>query len=196
MEEKSEQIVLSKPCAIPGFRIVEGHGNENTLNEKQAVFVREYILQDYNATKAYMIAYGSEESDMKILASNASRMLKNAKIQRAIDAEEGSYLVVARKNGITKDKIMKKIHDLIFNKVKIYNQVGKCIGERDPTINESSTAITLYSKFVGGFAPDRRLEVKLDGQDFYPQQDDRQERSKINMANLTTEERKNLKKIF
>ncbi len=61
----------------------------NELNEKQKIFVSEY-LKDFNGTRAYKVAYGVENE--KTAASNAWRTLRNADIQKAIQAKANQQL--------------------------------------------------------------------------------------------------------
>ena len=61
----------------------------NELNEKQKVFVSEY-LKDFNGTRAYKVAYGVEND--KTAGTNAWRMLKNAEIQQAIQEKANNHL--------------------------------------------------------------------------------------------------------
>ena len=61
----------------------------NELNEKQKVFVSEY-LKDFNGTRAYKVAYGVENE--KTAASNAWRTLRNADIQKAIQEKANKQL--------------------------------------------------------------------------------------------------------
>lgn len=61
----------------------------NELNEKQKIFVSEY-LKDFNGTRAYKVAYGVENE--KTAGTNAWRMLKNAEIQKAIQDKANQQL--------------------------------------------------------------------------------------------------------
>lgn len=58
------------------------------MNEKQEIFIREY-LKDFNGTRAYKEAYGTDD---KTSASNAWRLLRNADIQKAIQEQANKTL--------------------------------------------------------------------------------------------------------
>lgn len=60
------------------------------MNEKQEIFVREY-LKDFNGTRAYKEAYKSCKKD-DTARTNASRLLANANIQRAIQEQSSKRL--------------------------------------------------------------------------------------------------------
>lgn len=61
----------------------------NELNEKQKIFVSEY-LKDFNGTRAYKVAYGVENE--KTAATSAWRMLRNVDIQKAIQEKANEHL--------------------------------------------------------------------------------------------------------
>lgn len=61
----------------------------NELNEKQKIFVSEY-LKDFNGTRAYKVAYGVENE--KVAATSAWRMLRNVDIQQAIQEKANNHL--------------------------------------------------------------------------------------------------------
>ncbi len=58
------------------------------MNEKQEIFIREY-LKDFNGTRAYKEAYGTDD---KTSASNAWRLLRKADIQKAIQEKANKTL--------------------------------------------------------------------------------------------------------
>lgn len=59
------------------------------MNEKQEIFVREY-LKDFNGTRAYKAAYKTK--DDKVAGTGAWRMLKNVEIQKAIQKQANKTL--------------------------------------------------------------------------------------------------------
>ncbi len=58
------------------------------MNENREIFIREY-LKDFNGTRAYKEAYGTDD---KTSASNAWRLLRNADIQKAIQEQSNKRL--------------------------------------------------------------------------------------------------------
>lgn len=59
------------------------------MNEKQEIFVREY-LKDFNGTRAYKEAYDTK--DDRVAGTGAWRMLKNVEIQKAIQEQANKTL--------------------------------------------------------------------------------------------------------
>ena len=59
------------------------------MNEKQEIFIREY-LKDFNGTRAYKEAYNVE--DDKVAATSAWRLLRNVDIQKAIQEQSNKTL--------------------------------------------------------------------------------------------------------
>ncbi len=73
------------------------------MNQKQALFVSEY-LKTGNATQAYMSAYG--QMDEAAAAANASRLIRNDKVQKAIQEHQKN---MQTKTGITIEQVVKRI---------------------------------------------------------------------------------------
>lgn len=73
------------PPAPLGFPQFEGLG----LNLKQQAFVVAYVRPEvgFNATRAYMEAYGDTVDDALVAAAAASRLLRNVNVQRAVTIE-------------------------------------------------------------------------------------------------------------
>ncbi len=80
------------------------------LNERQAAFVREYLV-DFNATQAAIRAGYSE----KTAGSQGERLLRNAEIQKAIDAGKAS---VCKRNEVTVDRIVQELERIAFGDLK------------------------------------------------------------------------------
>jgi phage terminase small subunit len=77
------------------------------LNERQAKFVKEYLL-DLNATKAAIRAGYTEKSAFV----TASRMLSNAKVQDAINKQVKAR---SERTDISQDRVLLEIARLAFN---------------------------------------------------------------------------------
>lgn len=95
----------------------------NELNEKQKIFVSEY-LKDFNGTRAYKVAYGVENE--KTAASNAWRMLRNADIQKAIQEKANEHLeeidvdtnyIISNIKEIT-ERCMQHVPVMVFNPIE------------------------------------------------------------------------------
>ncbi len=76
------------------------------MNQKQALFVSEY-LKTGNATQAYMTAYG--QMDEAAAAANASRLIRNDKVQKAIHEHQKK---MQTQTGITVEQVVKRIAKL------------------------------------------------------------------------------------
>lgn len=78
------------------------------LNDKQRLFVREY-LKDFNATQAYLRAgYGCSEA---VARRNASRLLANADIQSELGRLAGGLL---SRNEVTVERVVNELAHLAF----------------------------------------------------------------------------------
>lgn len=59
------------------------------INDKHKIFIAEYVKNNCNATKAYMVAYGC---NYEVAKANASRLLTDVNIKALIKAEVEKYL--------------------------------------------------------------------------------------------------------
>ena len=109
------------------------------MNEKQEIFVREY-LKDFNGTRAYKAAYKTK--DDKVAGTGAWRMLKNVEIQKAIQKQANKTLeevevdvayIVNNIKEVT-ERCMQKSPVMYFDKVdKEWKQEKKIIYTSDGT---------------------------------------------------------------
>ena len=76
---------------------------------KQDLFVKEY-LKDLNGTQAYIRA-GYKAKDENTAAVNASKLLRNAKVQEKIQAAMKER---EKRTEITQDRVLKEIANLAF----------------------------------------------------------------------------------
>lgn len=102
----------------------------NELNEKQKIFVSEY-LKDFNGTRAYKVAY--EVENEKVAATSAWRLLRNVDIQQAIQEKANNHLdeidvdtnyIISSIKEIT-EKCMKHVPVMVFNPVE------KCMEQKE-----------------------------------------------------------------
>jgi len=92
---------------------------EKQLNEKQKLFVREY-LKDFNGTRAYKEVY---KCDDRTAGTNAWRLLKNAEIQRAIQEQADKRLENAE---ITIEDVLNELKAIAFvDRTKISKMTTK-----------------------------------------------------------------------
>lgn len=85
---------------------------EPQLNERQKTFCNEYIY-DWNATRAYSIAYPDEKTNETIRA-NASRLLTNANIQAYIKEIQSD---IQKQAGISRLMVINEHKKLAFSSI-------------------------------------------------------------------------------
>lgn len=128
------------------------------LTPKEQIFVQEYVVNGFNGKRAYMKAY---ETDNENLASTeACKLLKKAKIQEALEVEEGGFRQIARQYNLDRKRIVEKLHDLIFGTTKYVDKQGNVhdIPHGDRAIN---TAIVTLARLTGDFSPEKKtIEIE------------------------------------
>lgn len=92
------------------------------LTEKQRLFCI-YYIENFNATKAYQKAY---DCDYQTAMSNASRMLRNAKVKQEIDRLTNECLEEQEINSkLLSKRIFQKYIDIAFADITDYITFGK-----------------------------------------------------------------------
>lgn len=115
----------------------------DSLTSKELLFVQEYVVNGFNGKRAYMKAYKTDNENLA--STEACKLLKKAKIQNALEIEEGGFRQIARQHGLDRQAIVKKLKDLIDSKE------GK-------TVN---AAIVILARLTGDFSPEKKvLEVE------------------------------------
>lgn len=95
---------------------------ENSLTEKQRLFCI-YYIENFNATKAYQKAY---DCAYQTAMSNASRMLRNAKVKQEIDRLTNECLEEQEINSkLLSKRIFQKYIDIAFADITDYITFGK-----------------------------------------------------------------------
>ena len=82
---------------------------QDKLTNKQKIFADEYLI-DFNATRAYKIAYPSIKND-NTAAVNANRLLKKPKIKSYIDSQTMEIEKIAR---VTKEQVLQEFVNIAF----------------------------------------------------------------------------------
>ena len=116
------------------------------LTEKQNAFVREYLI-DLNATRSYKAAYPGIKND-ETAASCAVRLLRNAKIQAAIQKAMGRR---AQRTEITQDKVLKELARLGFANMSNYVKWGPggvTLKSSDELTEDETAAVAEVSETV------------------------------------------------
>lgn len=141
-------------------------------------FAEEYVKNGYNGSKAYHTAYGQENK--KICASEAYKMLRDTRIQDAINAAELDFRLIGQLEGIDKKSIIRALARMLKAKKKIYDRVGNTVDEIDDNV-AINNAINTFSKLTGDFTERKKIEFTTDEQTVDP-------------TKLTEEEREKMKK--
>ncbi len=147
------------------------------LNDKQIQFCEEYVANGFKAGKAYQASHSQDNKN--VASAEASKMLRDQRIQDRISEIEGVYRLAGQKIGINKIYIMNKIMNGLNAKKPFYYN-GKKVEDIDD-YTSINAAITTYAKLTGDFAPEKtKIEID-DGMDKDP-------------SKMTPEERKELRK--
>lgn len=94
------------------------------MNEKQEIFIREY-LKDFNGTRAYKTAYGCNDETAR---RNASRLLTNADIQKAIREQADKRLEEVEIDVAYIVNNIKEVTERCMQKepVEYFDKIDKC----------------------------------------------------------------------
>jgi len=132
------------------------------MKPEHKIFCHEYIY-DWNATRSYKVAYPNQKSDNSA-ASNASRLLRNDKVQAYIEEIQKNLEKAA---GLSKLMMLNKLNEVIededkeyttqANKIKAIENVNKMLGYNDPEKSD----VTSGGEPIKGITPMQWV----DGQD-------------------------------
>jgi len=111
-------------CNVANKKVIKKIENSlsDELTEKQRLFCI-YYIENFNATKAYQKAY---DCDYQTAMSNASRMLRNAKVKQEIDRLTNECLEEQEINSkLLSKRIFQKYIDIAFADITDYITFGK-----------------------------------------------------------------------
>jgi phage terminase small subunit len=97
------------------------------MTPKQLIFIDEYII-DYNATRAYKVAYGIEKTTDGTARTEGCRLLANPNIKAKIDAAQKKR---AENSGITAEFVLNGLKDLAIKcskEIELTDKQGNKIG--------------------------------------------------------------------
>ena len=117
------------------------------MTEAQQRFCDEYLI-DFNATRAYKVAYPSTKKDETVNAA-ASRLLRNVKVQAYLTERKK---ILQENTGITQERVLKQIANIAFGDIrKLYNEAGglKNIQDIDDETAAMLVAIDSFEEFEG-----------------------------------------------
>lgn len=114
------------------------------MTDKQKIFADEY-LTDLNATRAYKVAYPKVKND-NTAAANASRMLRNAKVQKYITERQEER---QERTEVTQDMIVRELAAIAFaNTTDFVRVVKKDIKHEGKTISIAQVEVILTEKLT------------------------------------------------
>lgn len=90
------------------------------MTNKQKVFCDEYLI-DFNATRAYKVAYPSCKKDVTANV-NGSKLLRNTKVKEYIEQRQEER---EKRTGITQDKVLNEIAAVAFASATDFVHVKK-----------------------------------------------------------------------
>lgn len=149
------------------------------MTSKMKAFAEEYVKNGYNGSKAYKIAY--EQDNSKVCASEAYKMLRDQRIQDAINTAELDFRLIGQLEGIDKKSIVKALARMLNAKKNIYNKSGDLVEAIDDNIAVNN-AINTFAKLTGDFTEKKKIEIIDDNQ------------TNIDPTKLTEEDRERIKK--
>lgn len=88
------------------------------MTDKQRVFCNEYLI-DFNATRAYKVAYPSCKKD-ETANVNGSRLLRNAKVKEYIDKKTEEK---QKRMEIKQDKVLQELINIAFSNGTDFAQI-------------------------------------------------------------------------
>lgn len=88
------------------------------MTKKQRIFADEYLI-DFNATRAYRVAYPSVKKD-ETAAAAAARLLKNVKVQEYISKRMQER---QQRTEVTQDMVVKELAAIAFARATDYVEV-------------------------------------------------------------------------
>lgn len=93
---------------------------KQTITEAQKKFCNEYLI-DFNATRAYKVAYPKCKKDETANAAS-SRMLRNVKVQEYISEKQKE---IEKRTEVTQDKVIKELAAIAFSNASDYAKLKK-----------------------------------------------------------------------
>lgn len=88
------------------------------LTDRAKQFCEEYVKNGYNARQAYKTAYWMEDDNTASVA--AHRMLQDKRVKDEVDRVEWSFQIIGYKIGVTKERLMQTIKDMLEAKKVVW----------------------------------------------------------------------------
>lgn len=117
------------------------------MTDKQKIFCEQYLL-DFNATRAYKVAYPDSKTDESARAG-ASRLLTNDNVQEYLEVRKKE---LGNKMEITQERVLKELARIAFGDVReLYDDKGslKFIKDIDDDTASIIAGIETVEEFEG-----------------------------------------------
>src|SRR3990167_785658 len=136
---------------------------------KVSAFVREYLLNGFDASNAYRKAFSISKESGKYKYSHvkAHDFLIQKDVQDEIKRRQQPLERRANRLGLTEGFILKKIKFLCEAKNTIKTKDGEVIGEQD-NFGAIAKGVELYGKFLGKFAAEKSELTGPHGAPLFP----------------------------
>lgn len=122
------------------------------LTEKNIAFCEEYVVNGYNGSNAYKIAYTNENKN--VCSTEACRLLKNPAVQERIKNIEGDYRLLGYSIGIDKKMIL----NILLSQMNAEKMTKEGVVTDNIAINN---AINTWARLTGEFAAEKK-EIVID----------------------------------
>lgn len=140
----------AEPPLVSNHGVVKGggeHTDNRPLTAKQMAFCQAIIEGNTNR-EAYRIAYGNSTTDVRTASSNASKLLKDARIQRVIKAGQDMTIEHMVDDVVSAKRfVMGKLLSLCYNaqtesaQLRALELMGKASGAFTPIAQRDDSAV-------------------------------------------------------
>ena len=160
------------------------------LKNKESLFVKELIDNDFNATEAYCRAWKTD--NRKVGSVEGCKLLKKDKILVAIEVDIGSNKRISWEEGLNRRQVMKALREIILGEVPLLDKNGKPVKDENGKIvkighSDKSiiSAINTLAKLIGDFAPDDKTITLKDetGEDLSKLSEEELKERKVKILN-------------
>lgn len=121
------------------------------MTDKQIKFCDEYVVNGFNGSRAYEIAFQNDNKD--VCKANSWKLLRMPKIIEMIKDIEGNYRILGLELGIDRKRILTAIKDMLNATKKVYHD-GEEIDEV-PDHTAINNAIITWAKLTGEFEAEK-----------------------------------------
>jgi len=137
------------------------------LTDKSIKFCQEYVKNGYQARQAYMVAFGQE--DPQRASVWAYNLLKDFRVKGEIEAIEWDFKNVWALSGITKEKMIWVLKDMMeAEKIvgKSKDMDGNEILTKAPDHTTRYNGVMWFAKLIGALSERKPAEIESDIQEY------------------------------